>query len=182
MNKHTKRKVRLFFAFLIPLLLIFAFITSNNAKKAEQERVESLFENPVELNVQEFRSQGNNHISSPTNFAYNSNPPTSGPHYPKAPAWGFYPEAIDDESALHAVEHGGMWVSYRDLDESDIEILREFAKKHNQSVIISPRPENSTPIALVMWTRLVELEEIDLDQMEKFLLLYKNDTHEPLAR
>lgn len=182
MNKHTKRKVQLFVTFLVPLLLIIAFITSNKAKKSEEERIDNLFEERVELDVQEFRDQGTDHISTPANFEYNSNPPTSGPHYPKAPAWGFYPEAIDDESALHAVEHGGMWVSYRDIDESGVEILREFAKKHNQSVIISPRPENSTPIALVMWTRLVELEEIDLDQMEKFLLLYKNDTHEPLAR
>src|SRR3989344_4041615 len=47
---------------------------------------------------------------------YNSNPPTSGPH--AAPAeWGISSVEIPDENAIHNLEHGGIWISYKNLDE-----------------------------------------------------------------
>ena len=33
--------------------------------------------------------------------AYNSNPPTSGPHYDTPAAWGFYDKELPDEQLVH---------------------------------------------------------------------------------
>lgn len=166
---------------IISLLLIISFISSERAKRNEQQKIDQLFDREIIFEVQEFEDQGIDHISEPNTFAYNSNPPTSGPHYGRAPNWGFYPEPIDDESALHAVEHGGLWVSFKDLDTAEIDLLKEFAEHNSQSVIVTPRPENDARIAAVTWTKLVEFDQVDIDALQKFLILNKNKTHEPLA-
>jgi len=178
-NKNTKT---LIFIGVTILLLLFAYISSNKAKQNEQQAIDDLFEKEIVLDVQEFKDQGTEHISEPGNFEYNSNPPTSGPHYAQAPEWGFYPKPIDDESALHAVEHGGVWVSYNNLNQDEIDILKEFTDTNAQSVIVTPRPENNTRISAVAWTKLVKFDDVDVDALQKFLLLNKNKTHEPLAK
>ena len=170
-NNINKNKKTFRYIGLGILLLIFTFVFSNNAKKEEEQKIDNLFEKEIVLNIQKFKDQGAEHISEFGNFEYNSNPPTSGPHYAQAPSWGFYSEAIDDESALHAVEHGGIWISYRDLSEPEIELLKDFAETNNQSVIITPRALNDAAISVVSWTKLVNFESVDVDALQKFLLL-----------
>ncbi len=178
-NKNTKT---LIIIGVTILLLLFAYISSNKAKQKEQQAVNDLFEKEITLDVQEFKDQGTEHISESGLFEYNSNPPTSGPHYGQAPAWGFYEEPIDDESAIHAIEHGGVWVSYKNLEQAEIDILEDFAKNNSESVIVTSRDKNESRISAVAWTKLVEFEDIDIDALQKFLLLNKNKTHEPLAK
>jgi len=182
MKKTKKSNHSLKYIGLVILVLIITFILSNKAQQNEQQFVNNLFEKEINLEVQEFKGQGTEHISNAGLFEYNSNPPTSGPHYGQAPAWGFYPETIEDESALHAIEHGGIWISYKDLSQFEIDLLKEFADNNSESVIVTPREQNNTRIAATAWTKLVEFEDIDIDALQKFLLLNKNKTHEPLAK
>ena len=182
MKKRNKYSTTPIIIGVLLLVLFGAYMFSSQAKLEEKQAIDDLFEQEIALDVQEFTSQGTEHISTPGLFSYNSNPPTSGPHYSKAPAWGFYPEPIDDESALHAVEHGGVWVSYKDLNQNEIDQLKEFVDANSQSVIVTPRAENNSRVAAVAWTKLVEFESVDVDALQKFLLLNKNKTHEPLAK
>jgi len=41
---------------------------------------------------------------------------------------------------------------------------------------------NDAPISAVSWTKLVQFESVNVDALQKFLLLNKNKTHEPLAK
>ena len=166
----------------IVVLLVFAFISSGKAKEDEQQAVDNLFDKEIVLNVQDFDDQGTEHISESGQFIYNSNPPTSGPHYGQAPVWGFYEDPIDDKSAIHAIEHGGVWVSYKNLEQVEIDLLRSFAKNNSESVIVTPRDKNDSRISAVAWTKLAQFENVDVDTLQKFLLLNKNNTHEPLAK
>lgn len=178
----NKKNLILYGGIGVLVILLVAFMVSTNAKKREVENINALFEKEINLDVQEFSDQGAEHIKKPGIFTYNSNPPTSGPHYAQAPAWGFYPKPIDDESALHAVEHGGVWVSYKDLNQDEIDLLKKFVDNNSQSVIVTPRSLNNAHVSAVAWTKLVEFEGVDVDALQKFLLLNKNKTHEPLAK
>jgi hypothetical protein len=182
MKKTKKNNNSIIYIVAVILILILAFIFSKKSKQNEQQAVNNLFDKEIILDVQEFKDQGTEHISGSGNFEYNSNPPTSGPHYGQAPRWGFYREPIDDESALHAVEHGGIWVSYNNLNQDEIDLLKEFANTNAQSVIVTPRDQNNSRISAVAWTKIVEFESVDVDALQKFLLLNKNKTHEPLAK
>ena len=63
-------------------------------------------------------SQGNVHIDFGTQspIAYNSTPPTSGPHYGNLVAWGIYDEPQRYEHLVHNLEDGGVIVYYQCAD------------------------------------------------------------------
>jgi len=112
---------------------------------------------------------------------YNSNPPTSGPHAGAAP-WGFSEEEVADENAIHNLEHGGIWISYKDLEQDQIDELRAIADSNRLSVIVSPRASNDVPVAVASWGRLLKMDAVDVDQINDFIKANKNKSPEPLAR
>lgn len=97
--------------------------------------------------------QGRQHISAGAEHVpYNSNPPTSGPHYDTPAHPGFREEAIADENLVHSLEHGLVWVSYDPrVGESVREGLRKFG---SEWVVVTAREANETDIALAAWGRL----------------------------
>lgn len=61
-------------------------------------------------------SMGENHVSDISGVEYNSNPPTSGPHFPIWAKPGVYDRVISDGYLIHSLEHGYVVASY-DCDE-----------------------------------------------------------------
>ena len=67
-----------------------------------------------------------------THLPYNSNPPTSGDHYAQPADWGVYQNELPDEQLVHNLEHGGIWISYKGIDQdtkAKIETTRANALK-----------------------------------------------------
>jgi hypothetical protein len=112
---------------------------------------------------------------------YNSNPPTSGSHSEAAP-WGFNVEEILDENAIHNLEHGGIWISYKNLDEDAISTLKNIAKRNSASVVVSPRAANDANIAVASWGRVMKLDAIDEEAINQYIRKNKNKSPEPIAR
>lgn len=124
---------------------------------------------------------GKEHIGSGQEGGpYNSNPPTSGPHAGPAP-WGFSVEEIADENAIHNLEHGGIWITYKNLDEESIASLEKIAQRNSRSVILSPRENNDTNIAVASWGRLMKLDAVDEERINEFIKKNKNRSPERLA-
>lgn len=112
---------------------------------------------------------------------YNSNPPTSGPHYARPAEWGVYQEALPDEQLVHNLEHGGIWISYNGIDENTKTQLEALAKRYPRSVVIAPRDGGDSPIALASWGRLEKLETFDEERVRNFIRRNINKSPEPLA-
>lgn len=128
--------------------------------------------------------QGRTHIAvgSPRP-EYNSNPPTSGPHYAQPEDWGVYQRELADENVVHSLEHGGIWISYRpDIDEETKKKLEAIGRRYSGSVIVSPRSANDAPIALASWGRLDNLNSFDENRIVEFVKRNKNKSPEALAR
>lgn len=123
-----------------------------------------------------YRSQGQQHIARGTPHPpYNSNPPTSGWHDPAPAPWGFYPNEIADEILVHNLEHGGIWISYRDSkDQEVIDKLFELSKRFPKKVIITLRPKNDSRMAVAAWTRLLKLDTYDERAILDFIRAYRN--------
>lgn len=126
--------------------------------------------------VAEFESQGAVHIQpGSAHELYNSNPPTSGPHYAQPAAWGIYENQLADETLVHNLEHGGIWISYKlDLPDSEKAKLKEIAGRYKSKVILVPRTQNDSPIALCAWQRLLKLDSVDEPKITEFIATYKN--------
>ncbi|OGE86502.1 MAG: hypothetical protein A3J48_00045 [Candidatus Doudnabacteria bacterium RIFCSPHIGHO2_02_FULL_46_11] len=131
----------------------------------------------------EYAIQGAEHIDVGTDhIVYNSNPPTSGPHYVDPAALGFYAETLLDEQLIHNLEHGQIWISYKDADDSVLAELRKIQSQNPGSVVVTKREANDAPIAVASWGRLMALESLDLAAIDQFIKANKNKSPEPLAR
>jgi len=105
---------------------------------------------------------------------YTSNPPTSGPHYGQTARSGFREEIIPDQHIIHNLEHGDVWIAYhpRIGDKIKKELKRFGAAK----VIITPREDNETDIALAAWGRLdtfdIENNTLPVERIKDFIKRY----------
>ena len=152
------------------LVFIFTWVISENKKEQAVT-----IGNKVEI-------VGRDHIDiDKEQTTYNSNPPTSGAHGESLP-WGFYEEEIKDGNAVHNLEHGGIWISYKDLNGTEIDKLRVIAKNNPGSVIVSPRASNDSKVAVASWGRLLKMETIDEDKIREYIRKNKNKSPERLAR
>ena len=58
---------------------------------------------------------------------WNTDPPTSGPHYGIAAIFGIYDEELELARVVHNLEHGGIFILYgKDVPDSTVEELRAF--------------------------------------------------------
>lgn len=80
------------------------------------------------------------------------------------------------------LEHGGIWISYKEIDDETKKILEEIGKSNPQSVIVSPRPANENRIAIVSWGKMMKLDLVDKALIQKYIDTYKNQSPEKLAR
>ena len=104
---------------------------------------------------------------------YNSNPPTSGMHNPQPPNWGIYGETLPDEIVIHGLEHGGIWISYRDKDPETIRQLEDIARRYSSHMILTYRPADDSLIAVAAWGRLLKLDKFDSGQIYNFIARYR---------
>ena len=128
-----------------------------------------------------FAIQGQEHIAvGATHEAYNSNPPTSGPHYAQPANWGVYQTELPDEQLIHNLEHGGIWISYVGIDDATKAALEKIAKS-NSKIIVTPRSKNDAPITLVSWGRLQKFQTLDEQAIRTFIDANSNKSPEPFA-
>ncbi len=120
---------------------------------------------------------------------YNSNPPTSGPHYADPAKKGIYKKELPDEQLVHNLEHGYIWISYKpDTNQEIIKQLENFYG-FGQKIIVEPRKENNKLIAIAAWGWLDtfdpvssdSLSDIELKRIGDFIDQYINNGPEPNA-
>lgn len=128
-------------------------------------------------------TQGNRHLQSvtETHIAYNSKPPTSGPHVGKAP-WGVSGSQIPDEVQVHNLEDGGVIVHYdpAQVSTSTMQALESVVQPYyikGKNIILEPYAGMDSPIVLTAWTRLLKLSVADKIQIEQFINAYLGIDH-----
>lgn len=113
--------------------------------------------------------------------AYNSNPPTSGPHAATFAQFAISDVAIAREIAVHNMEHAGVVVWYNCnaqpvLSGEDCTALRnelgatvQAAIASGKSVLMTPYAGMDQRIALTAWGFLDTFEEFDAARVQKFI-------------
>ena len=98
--------------------------------------------------------EGNAHVAEGTDVTHQSNPPTSGNHWPIPLFPKLYDVEKPDEAIIHSLEHGRVWISYKpSIPEETKQELTKLLQGR-AGVILTPRLANDTDIALAAWGRL----------------------------
>ncbi|ADG87957.1 hypothetical protein TBS_02160 [Thermobispora bispora] len=127
--------------------------------------------------VQRFSYRGGDH--SWTKVSYKETPPVGGTHNYVWQNCGIYDKPIHDELAVHSLEHGAVWITYRpDLPESEVNKLKELASA--DYMLLSPYPGLSAKIMVTSWNHQLKLDRADDPRLPEFIKTYKqNPKHTP---
>jgi hypothetical protein len=117
-------------------------------------------------------------------LTYKMNPPAAGNHNSR---WqncmgDVYTSQIAKEHAVHSLEHGAVWVTYRpDLPQNEVETLASKVRDR-EFMLMSPYPGQDSPISLQAWGYQLKVDRADDGRIDTFIdALRKNASLEPQA-
>jgi hypothetical protein len=114
---------------------------------------------------------------------YDMSPPAGGNHWQYWLNCGVYTEPQQNENAVHALEHGAIWITYdpEQVSADDIETMR--ADLPDTYMLISPFPGLQAPVVATGWGNQVELDGIDDPRLGDFVTKFwrSGDVPEPTA-
>lgn len=119
----------------------------------------------------------NQHVGAPVTYA--QSPPVGGEHYASWQNCGIYDQPVQNENAVHSMEHGAVWVAYRpDLPADQVEQLRSLVRGRTYT-LLSPYPDLDAPIALSAWGVQVKVDSAADPRIGSFITKYRQGTQTP---
>lgn len=117
------------------------------------------------------------HVPGPV--SYPQTPPVGGPHNPVWQNCGIYDQPVPNEQAVHSLEHGAVWITYRpDLPEADVTHLRDLVRGKSHA-LLSPFPDLPAPVVASAWGLQLKVESATDPRLEQFLAKYHNGPQNP---
>jgi len=159
---------------LIALGLVITFVVTSAEPKVD----------PASISIGELQTYDNltsNHVSTTVDYA--QTPPAGGDHNAVWLNCGVYDQQVPNENAVHALEHGAVWVTYDPalVDEAGVETLR--SKLPDTYVVLSPYEGIAAPVVASAWGNQVFLDGVDDERLGDFVQKFwrSNDAPEPGA-
>lgn len=113
-----------------------------------------------------------------TTVSYQQSPPAGGEH---APVWlncGTYDKPVPNENAVHAMEHGAVWVTYDpSLPPAQVETLRQAVPA--TYAVLSPYPGIKAPVVASAWGNQLALTGVDDPRLAAFIRAYRQGPQTP---
>ncbi|WP_320781645.1 DUF3105 domain-containing protein [Streptomyces sp. CRN 30] len=133
---------------------------------------------PIE-GVKSWSDLSQNHVT--TAVDYPMTPPVGGDHNQ---IWvncdkQVYTNQLPNENAVHALEHGAVWITYNDeAAEADVEQLTDKVERTTYT-FMSPYEEQSSPITLSAWGHQLNVDSASDARVQTFLDKYVQGEQTP---
>jgi Protein of unknown function (DUF3105). len=104
-------------------------------------------------------------------LTYPMTPPVGGPHngYWQNCMGDVYTSEIAEEHAVHSLEHGAVWITYRpDLPQDQIDKLASRVEGR-EYMLMSPYPNQDSPISLQAWGYQLKVDDADDSRIDDFI-------------
>jgi len=163
-EQKTAKQKSLFKTLIVSLIIIAIPVTWYISRTPE------IPNNEVKVSI-----MNSEHTSNTDDVEYNSNPPTSGPHYSNwHKEWKFYDEALPTGGLIHNMEHGGVVLWYKaSIDEATKKQLKEFTED-NFKIIASVNQDIPAPMALSAWGVYEPFDSFDELKFKRFYKKHLN--------
>jgi Protein of unknown function (DUF3105) len=130
--------------------------------------------------IQHYANLTRNHVSGVVKYA--QSPPVGGDHSPVwAPCNGIvYPAQIANENAVHPLEHGAIWITYKPgLDAADLDVLTKLVSGQ-QYIFMTPYAGLKTNVSLQAWGYQLFVDSASDARVTQFITDLKlNQTNTP---
>lgn len=149
--------------------------------------------NYMTLATQNGKSIHVSHVPGPV--TYTMIPPAGGPHNIVWMNAGVYTKSVPSERAVHAIEHGAIWITYKPtLSKGQVQKLLDFvgrqsfipepkgkggvtvAGQANRYIIMSPWKDDALPALVVMssWGHQLRLNDTTDPRMQRFIDTFRH--------
>ncbi|NAZ85119.1 DUF3105 domain-containing protein [Kineococcus indalonis] len=127
--------------------------------------------------VRTFQYTAGAHTEEPVQYA--ENPPAGGEHNPVWLNCGVYDAPVPNENAVHSMEHGAVWITYRpDLPAAQVQQLQE-AVEGDDYTVLSPYEGLPSPIVLSAWNHQLTVQDASDRRIGAFLEEYVQGAQTP---
>lgn len=110
-------------------------------------------------------------------ISYDVSIPPGGAHNAVWQNCGFYDTPIRPENAVHSLEHGVAWLTYRS-DVDDVGALERIARQRPK-VLVSPNEDQASPLLLTAWGLQLEVESVSDPRVDQFINEVLSGRHAP---
>ena len=127
--------------------------------------------------MQTYSGLSQDHVTGPV--TYPQNPPVGGPHSGTWQNCGVYSAPVHSENAVHSLEHGAMWITYRPgLAAPELAtLLKDVSGK--PYALVSPYPGLPSPIVASVWGVQLKLSSAGDPRLQAFVDTFKSGTQAP---
>lgn len=119
----------------------------------------------------------NVHVDNDVTYA--QQPPVGGEHRPAWQNCGIYNSPIVEELAVHSLEHGAVWLTYRpDLPADQVEQLKGLVRGKTYT-LLSPYPDQPSPVAASAWGLQLTADSAGDPRLSQFIAKYRQGSQTP---
>ena len=161
--------------FLLGVILSTSLISCSNEKSESSEiSTEEMLEE-VEYLVITSREHTDENVDYPTV------PPAGGDHLGIWHTCGIYKVELLDEAAVHSLEHGAVWITYKpEIKKEEIVKLTTMLSDKTK-ILLSPHSEQMSQIVATAWGRRLEVETASDPRLNKFIDFFTDGESAPEA-
>ncbi len=148
---------------LVGVLVVLAVVATSGGGSAQQ----------LPSGTQISSETGHQHVTGPVH--YDRNPPAGGNHNGVWLNCGVYTKPVPNENAVHSLEHGAVWITYRpNLSRVDVGLLQQFVGLHlvgtEGYVVLSPYPGLPAPVVASAWGAQIRLKGPNDPRLAAFVM------------
>jgi hypothetical protein len=108
-------------------------------------------------------------------LTYPQTPPVGGAHNPVWQPCAFYDAPVPNEKAVHSLEHGAIWITYRpEVSPADLQSLGALARTRDHVLVSRWDTGLPAPIVVTAWGRQLALQSASDPRLTDFVRLYIN--------
>ena len=113
-------------------------------------------------------------------YPFGGAPLPGGVHYPVWQKCGVYYAPLYTQVAIHSMEHGAVWITYDPDTVVGGEVATLAAYTTDEPfVLVSPYPEQDSPIAVTAWGLQLLVDEADDERIQAFIDAFANGPQNP---
>ena len=110
---------------------------------------------------------------------YGMNPPAGGPHWGQWLNCGVYTKPQQNERAVHALEHGAVWVTYDATAVSETELATLRKRLPSTYIVLSPYKDLPARVVASAWGAQLKLTGVDDKRLDDFIKKYWQSANAP---
>lgn len=127
--------------------------------------------------VKRFTDLAQEHVTTPVQYA--QTPPVGGQHSSQWLNCGIYNVPVQNEHAVHSLEHGAVWITYQPALPADQVATLKTLTKAGSYRLLSPYPGLPSPIVASAWGLQLQVETAADPRLEAFVKTYENRSDGP---